>query len=149
MGNRDSGAAGSQGARMPQEGVTMPHRTRLLALVVLLALCVTAPAARASGASDAADVELFTIPHHVWNQPDRIDVKGQQDCFFFNLVVHDLGGRALEPKSATLRLYSGSSERKTVTFSTEMLLALRGTTFTKDAGLEETFDLHHHFCEPA
>jgi hypothetical protein len=111
---------------------------------------MAAPPARASSASDnAASVSLFTIPRHVYKLPDRVDVKDQQECFYFHLVVRDVAGRALEPRAATIRLYAGAAERKSVTLSAEALVSLRGLSLTNYSGLEETFDLRHHFCEPA
>ncbi|HET8948202.1 MAG TPA: M23 family metallopeptidase [Candidatus Polarisedimenticolia bacterium] len=103
----------------------------------------------AAGGNPAEGVSLFTIPRHIWKEPDRVDVKEKQECFYFQLVVRDLAGRTLEPKTATLRYYAGSAERKTVTLSAEALKALQGDNLTRYSGLEESFDLRHHVCEPA
>ncbi|HYV20401.1 MAG TPA: M23 family metallopeptidase [Verrucomicrobiae bacterium] len=105
--------------------------------------------ARAAGGNPAEGISLFTIPRHVWKEPDRVDVKEKQECFYFHLVVRDLANRKLEPTTATLRFYAGSAERKTVTLSSEALKALQGSSLTKYSGLEESFDLRHHVCEPA
>ena len=105
--------------------------------------------ARAAGGNPAEGVSVFTIPRHVWKEPDRVDVKEKQECFYFHLVVRDLANRKLDPVAATLRFYSGSAERKTVTLSAEALKALRGNNLTNYSGLEESFDLRHHMCEPA
>jgi peptidase M23-like protein len=125
--------------------------------VLLAALCALPGAApdgpggvaRAAGGNPAEGISLFTIPRHVWKQPDRVDVKEKQECFFFHLVVRDLAGRALEPTSAMLRFYSGSAERRTETLSAETLKALRGDNLTPYSGLDESFDVRHHVCEPA
>jgi hypothetical protein len=121
---------------------------RLLAAGLFAAATIPAAHAAGPGPDKEGGVELFTIPRHVYKLPDLVDAKEKQECFYFHLVVRDLAGRAIEPLSATLRLYAGSAERQTVTLSAAALQDLRATTFTKNAGLEETFDVHHHLCEP-
>lgn len=126
----------------------------VLSAVALWAAGLLAPwrdagTARAAGGNPAEGISVFTIPRHVWKEPDRVDVKEKQECFYFHLVVRDLANRRLDPVSATLRFYAGSAERKTVTLSAEALRALRGNNLTNYSGLDESFDLRHHVCEPA
>jgi murein DD-endopeptidase MepM/ murein hydrolase activator NlpD len=122
-----------------------------LAVLATLAIALVVPAAgvRGAGGNPSEGISLFTIPRHVWKLPDRVDVKEKQECFYFHLVVRDLAGRTLEPKSATLRFYSGAAERRTEILSAEMLKALQGNHLSQYSGLDESFDVRHHFCEPA
>jgi murein DD-endopeptidase MepM/ murein hydrolase activator NlpD len=121
-----------------------------LAAAAVLFAGLVVPALDARGGGDPAEgIGLFTIPRHVFKEPDRVDVKEKQECFYFHLVVRDVAGRTLAPQSATLRYYSGSAERQTVTLSAEALKTLQGENLTKYSGLEESFDLRHHVCAPA
>jgi murein DD-endopeptidase MepM/ murein hydrolase activator NlpD len=131
-------------------------RGRIAAVVVAALIgAVTAPAptiaapAEAPSPSAAPEITLSTIPTHVYKVPDSLDTKEKGECWYFHVVVRDARGRALEPQSATIRMLAGTSERASLTLGSDALKSLSGTTFIKNAGLEEAFDVRHHVCEPA
>ena len=94
-------------------------------------------------------VESFTIPRHVYKVADRIDSKEKNECWYFHVVVNDRKARALDPLSASIELYSGSTLQKRLELGAAALVSERAVTFKKNAGLDESFDLRQHFCEPA
>lgn len=124
----------------------------------LAALLLLAPqAARAQ--TRAADVRLSTIPRHVYKTNDGVETEGATESWVFHVVVRQAGGPALEPRAATVVLYSGPRAVKTVRFGPEALAAARAVSFRSESkGIElsaryfsaqdETFDLRHDFTEP-
>jgi murein DD-endopeptidase MepM/ murein hydrolase activator NlpD len=120
-----------------------------IAAALLAALTGAAAKAEAPPPSGAPEITLSTIPVHVYKVPDSLDTKEKGECWYFHVVVRDAKGRALEPQSATIKMMAGSSERASLTLGAEALKSLSGTTFIKNAGLEEAFDVRHHVCEPA
>jgi murein DD-endopeptidase MepM/ murein hydrolase activator NlpD len=123
----------------------MRHLTVLFAAAGVLAAI---PAAKPSGETPAPEIVLSTIPTHVYKVPDSLDSKEKGECWYFHVVVRDAKARDLEPQSATIKMMAKSAERMSVTLGAEALKALRGNTFTKNAGIDEAFDVRHHFCEP-
>jgi murein DD-endopeptidase MepM/ murein hydrolase activator NlpD len=105
--------------------------------------------ALATPEAPAQALTLSTIPTRVFKVPDSLDSKEKGECWYFHVVVRDAKGRDLQPESATIKMMAKSAERASVTLGAEALKALRGTTFTKNAGIDEAFDVRHHFCEPA
>jgi hypothetical protein len=80
---------------------------------------------------------------------DRIDSKEKNECWYFHLVVQDEQKRALNPRSASIKLRSGSTVHMTLDLGADVLSSQRGLSFRKNAGMDESFDLRHHFCAPA
>ena len=107
------------------------------------------PARREAPPAAAQEITLSTIPTHVYKVADSLDTKERGECWYFHVVVRDARGRALAPQSATIKMMAGSAERAAMTLGAEALQSVSGTTFTKNAGLQETFDVRHHICEPA
>jgi murein DD-endopeptidase MepM/ murein hydrolase activator NlpD len=116
--------------------------------VVLVAACAVWVGVGMTGAATAQDLALSTIPTRVFKVPDSLDTKEKGECWYFHVVVRDAKARNLQPESATIKMMAKTAERVSVTLGSEALKALRGTTFTKNAGIDEAFDLRHHFCEP-
>jgi hypothetical protein len=94
------------------------------------------------------EVVLSTIPRHVYKVVDRVDAKEKNECWYFHVVVDDTRTPARDPMSASVTLYSGPTVRKKLEFGAEALSSQRAVTFKKNAGIVESFDLRHHFCEP-
>jgi murein DD-endopeptidase MepM/ murein hydrolase activator NlpD len=97
--------------------------------------------------AQAADVVLTTIPRHVYKVVDRMDLKEKSECWYFHVVVRGKQTRSLDPMSAAIRLYSGATVHKELMLRADALNSQLGVTFKKHAGLDEVFDLRHHFCE--
>ena len=99
--------------------------------------------------AQAQEVVLSTIPRHVYKVVDQVDAKEKNECWYFHLVVDDTRMPARDPLSALITLFSGSTVRKGLDLSAEALSSQRALSFKKHAGIDEAFDLRHHFCEPA
>jgi hypothetical protein len=111
-----------------------------------------APAARAD-----SPVTLATIPARV----SKISDSGKFDteCWYFDLVVSDAAGRALEPVAATIELMSKQHTLKRTTLDAEGLKAIRRARYTltenvpkasprRHFSMPEAFDLGLYFSEP-
>lgn len=129
----------------------------LIALALLAS--AAAPRAQSRPANDPADVRLSTIPRHVYKTNDGVETEAATESWVFHVVVREGRVRALEPKAATVVLYSGPRAVKTVRFGPEALAAARGVNFKSEskqvelsaryfAAQDETFDLRHAFTEP-
>jgi hypothetical protein len=116
-------------------------RTTLASLILLLS--------GLHGVAQDSDVSLTTIPRQVYKTADRLDTKEKNECWYFRVVVQDRSSRELKPTSVVITLYSGPTVMKIEELRGAALSGQTSVSFTKNAGLEETFDLGHHFCEPA
>lgn len=95
------------------------------------------------------DVVLSTIPRHVYKVLDRLDSQEKSECWYFHLIVQDKQSRTLEPLTASIMLYSGSSVREKLDFDATALRGRKHVSLGNNAGIDEAVDLSHHFCEPA
>lgn len=101
------------------------------------------------GAAQDSDVSLSTIPRQVYKTTDRLDTKEKNECWYFRVVVLDRSSRELKPTAVVITLYSGPTVVKIVELRAAALNGQTSVSFTKNSGLVESFDLGHHFCEPA
>ncbi|MDQ3803760.1 MAG: M23 family metallopeptidase [Acidobacteriota bacterium] len=135
-------------------------RYLLTALSLLAPLAAPhAPRAQTRPAPGPSDVRLTTIPHRVYKTNDGVETEAATESWVFHVVVKQRRGPPLEPRAATVVLYSGPRPVKTVRFGPEALAAARGVNFKSEskqvelsaryfAAQDETFDLRHSFTEP-
>jgi hypothetical protein len=100
---------------------------------------------------------LSTIPERVLKTPDS--PKFETECWYFDLVVRDARGRALEPLQATIELISNQRTLKRTIIEADGLKAIRRARYTltdqvpkasprRHFSLPEAFDLGFYFSEP-
>lgn len=111
----------------------------------------------ASRASERHEVTLATIPRHVYKENDGMWDTGWErfwgipfspsESWYFNLVVNEKNGRYLEPVSASMEFYSGSTEVKAVTYSSDELKSSMKFPVTRFAPQPEIFDFRYFGSE--
>lgn len=99
-------------------------------------------------AGEPYDIQLSTIPHHVYKENDGVFEPTATDSFYFRLVVSEKHSRPVEPVSAVVQFYSGKDLVETAQFSEDALSAIRAATLGGFASQPEVFDLNHYFTQP-
>jgi|GEM_PF-964942 len=94
------------------------------------------------------DVNLVTIPHHIYKENDGVWEIGPFESFYFSVLIREKHSRPLNPVLATMKFYSGKTLVKSIEYSDSALNALHATSFGGFANQEEVFDLTYSFSEP-
>lgn len=113
-----------------------------------LAIVVAWVARPSIALSKPATIALSVVPRHVYKVADALDTKEKSEVWYFQLVVDD-AAKPSRPASETIELFSGTRMVSSTRLTGDALEAIRGRNLSTRSGLNESFDLRHHFREPA